>query len=241
MAAKKVQLLLNKSVENLGIVGDIVKVRPGFARNYLVPLNIAEKPTPTRIERLKSAREAALAELARLRGAREELLARMQAVSVTIVRSCNDQGMLYGSVSQRDISEALQAAGYDVGIRSVRLSQSIRRVGEYHVPIQFDKDLRTDITLKVDPDRTLEPEKEDMEIDEEGNLVEKKSPRGERGDRGDRKGRRNEPDSGPAASTSAPAEASTQPKAEEPKAAAPKAQKASKKDKPAAPAPHAKA
>jgi large subunit ribosomal protein L9 len=235
MAAKKVQLLLNKSVENLGIVGDIVKVRPGFARNYLVPLNIAEKPTPTRIERLKSAREAALAELARLRGAREELLARMQAVTVTIVRSCNDQGMLYGSVSQRDISEALQAAGYDVGLRSVRLSQSIRRVGEYHVPIQFDKDLRTDITLKVDPDRTLEPEKEDMEIDEEGNLVEKKPPRGER------KGRRNEPDSGPAASTSAPAEASTQPKAEEPKAAAPKAQKASKKDKPAAPAPHAKA
>jgi large subunit ribosomal protein L9 len=161
----------------------------------------------------------------------------MQAVTVTIVRSCNDQGMLYGSVSQRDISEALQAAGYDVGLRSVRLSQSIRRVGEYHVPIQFDKDLRTDITLKVDPDRTLEPEKEEMEIDEEGNLVEKKATGG-RGDRGDRKGRKSE---GEAPSTGAAAEASTQPKAEEPKAAAPKAQKASKKDKPAAPAPHAKA
>ena len=66
MAAKKVKLLLNKSVENLGIVGDIVKVRPGFARNYLLPHALAETPTPTKIERLKEAREAALAELARL-------------------------------------------------------------------------------------------------------------------------------------------------------------------------------
>ena len=142
MAAKKVQLLLNKTVENLGIVGDVVKVRPGFARNYLLPLAIAEKPTPSKIERLKAAREAALAELAQLRKDREGLLERMHAVTVTIVRSCNDQGILYGSVSQRDIADALAQAGYDVGIRAVRLSQTIRRVGEYHVPIQFDKGLR---------------------------------------------------------------------------------------------------
>jgi large subunit ribosomal protein L9 len=235
MAAKKVQLLLNKTVENLGIVGDIVKVRPGFARNYLVPLKIAETPTPTRIDRLKADRDAALAELAHLRQAREELLARMQAVTVSITRSCNDQGILYGSVSQRDISEALQAAGYDVGIRSVRLSQTIRRVGEYHVPVQFDKDLRTDITLKVEPDRALEEEKEEMEIDEEGNLVEKKPRRGEREGR-ERRGRREEGEAAPAAE--AEGEAGEKPRgkgkaagAEAPEAEAPKAQKATRKDK----------
>jgi large subunit ribosomal protein L9 len=181
MAAKKVRLLLNKSVENLGIVGDIVKVRPGFARNFLLPHRLAEAPTPTKIERLKEAREAALAELARLRSAREELLGRMKDVAVTIKRSCNDQGILYGSVTQRDISEALQAAGYDVGIRSVRLNQTIRRVGSYHVPIQFEKDLRTEVTLNVEADRALDVEREDeMEIDEEGELVEKKKGRGPR-------------------------------------------------------------
>src|SRR5262245_52516611 len=163
MAAKKVKLLLVKTVENLGIVGDIVKVRPGFARNYLLPHALAEAPTPTKIERLKAAREAALAELAHLRSAREELLGRMKDVAVTIQRSCNDQGVLYGSVSQRDISDALQAAGYDVGIRSVRLNQSIRRVGSYHVPIQFEKDLRTDITLNVEADRAFIEEREEME------------------------------------------------------------------------------
>lgn len=177
MAAKKVKLLLNKSVENLGIVGDIVKVRPGYARNYLLPHALAEAPTPTKIERLKEARAAALAELARLRQAREELLARMKDVTVAIQRSCNDQGILYGSVTQRDISEALQAAGYDVGIRSVRLNQNIRRVGSYHVPIQFEKDLRTEITLNVEADRALVEEREEMEIDEEGELVEKRPAR----------------------------------------------------------------
>ena len=158
MAAKKVKLLLTKSVENLGIVGDIVKVRPGFARNFLLPQALAEAPTPTKIERLKDAREAALAELAALRKDREGLLERMQSVSIAIKRSCNDQGHLYGSVSQRDISDALIAAGYAVDVRAVRLSQSIRRVGEYHVPIRLDRDLRTEVTLKVEPDRTLEAE-----------------------------------------------------------------------------------
>ncbi|HVP72101.1 MAG TPA: 50S ribosomal protein L9 [Phycisphaerales bacterium] len=227
MAAKKVQLLLNKTVENLGIVGDVVKVRPGFARNYLLPLAIAEKPTPSKIERLKAAREAALAELAQLRKDREGLLERMHAVTVTIVRSCNDQGILYGSVSQRDIADALAQAGYDVGIRAVRLSQTIRRVGEYHVPIQFDKDLRTDITLKVDADRVLEEAKEEVEIDEEGNPIEKKQA-GVGGIEGERRrGRKGEAEAVSAESEAKPA-AETKPET-------PKSPKAMKKDKAAKP------
>jgi large subunit ribosomal protein L9 len=158
MAGKKIKLLLTRTVEDLGIVGDIVKVRPGYARNYLLPQALAEDPTPTKIERLKAAREAALAELSVLRKDRESLLGRMENVVITIKRSCNDQGHLYGSVSQRDISEALVAAGYAVDVRAVRLSQSVRRVGEYHVPIQLDKDLRSEVTLKVEPDRSLEEE-----------------------------------------------------------------------------------
>ena len=154
--AKRSELLLRKSVENLGIVGDLVKVKPGYARNYLLPHRLAEPPTPSRIEALKEERAKALAELSLLRRAREELVTRMKEVEVTIVRSCNDQGHLYGSVTQRDIADALQGAGYDVGVRSVRLTQSIRRVGNYHVPLQFDKDLRADVTIVVAPDRKLE-------------------------------------------------------------------------------------
>ena len=171
--AKNVQLLLLKTIENLGIVGDVVKVKPGFARNYLLPMGLAEKPTPTRIEALKEDREKAQAELAALRSAREELLERMNSVEITLVRSCNDQGVLYGSVTQRDIADALQEGGFDVGTRSVRLPQPIRRIGHYDIPIQFERDLRTEVSMHIKPDEPLE-EREEMEIDEEGNLVEPK-------------------------------------------------------------------
>jgi large subunit ribosomal protein L9 len=170
--ANNTELLLLQTVENLGIIGDIVRVKPGYARNYLVPMGLAERPTPSKIESLKEQRAAAQAELSALRGAREELLARMIDVEVNLVRSCNDQGGLYGSVTQRDIADSLQEAGFDVGTRSIRLSQPIRHVGPYTVPIQFEKDLRTEITVTVEPDHPLE-EREEMEFDDEGELIEK--------------------------------------------------------------------
>jgi len=170
--AKNIELLLLRSVENLGIVGDIVKVKAGYARNYLLPHGLAEFPTPTRIESLKEERAHAQSELALLRSSREELLVRMEEISVTLVRSCNDKGILYGSVTQRDIADGLQEAGYNVDVRSVRLRNALRRIGEYPVPIQFDKDLRTEVTIVIEPDQPLE-EREEMEFDNEGELIEK--------------------------------------------------------------------
>lgn len=180
MARKSTELLLLKTVEALGIVGDIVKVKPGFARNFLLPNLLAEFPTKRKIEALKEARAKALAEQAALRSARESLLARMEDVKVSIQRACNDQGLLYGSVTQRDVADALQAAGYDVGVRSIRMIQPIRRVGEYTIPVQFERDLRTDVTLAVLADRALEEEKPDMDFDNEGNLIENKPQRSRR-------------------------------------------------------------
>lgn len=198
--AKNIQLLLLKNVENLGIVGDIVKVKPGFARNYLVPHGFAEPPTKSKIEALKAQRAEAEAERLALRKTREGVLARMQEVQVTLVRSCNDQGVLYGSVTQRDIADALQEGGYGVDTRSVRLNQPMRHIGDYEVTIQFDKDLRTEIHIVIEPDQPLE-EREEMEFDNEGNLIEKREKR-------ERKGRKDEAaKEAPAAEEPAAAEA----------------------------------
>jgi len=168
--ARHIELLLLKNIDHLGIVGDVVRVKKGYARNYLLPHGIAEIPTPTRIAMLEEDRAKALAELAHLRSAREELLESMVDVTLTLTRSCNDQGALYGSVTQRDICDALQANNLDIGFRSIRLSAAIRRIGTYTVPIQFDKDLRTEITIEVEPDQPLE-ERDEMEFDDEGNLI----------------------------------------------------------------------
>jgi large subunit ribosomal protein L9 len=156
MALRKVELLLNRTIENLGLVGDVVKVKPGFARNYLLPHGFAEAPTPEKIEALKHLRAQAQAELAKLRAAREALIARMEGVSIKLIRSVNDQGVLYGAVTQRDISDQLVADGYHVDMRAVRLQNPIRRIGSYSCIIQLDRDLKTEVGIEVLPDRTLE-------------------------------------------------------------------------------------
>ncbi|MBM4006531.1 MAG: 50S ribosomal protein L9 [Planctomycetes bacterium] len=156
MAARKVELLLNKTVENLGLVGDVVKVKPGYARNYLLPHALAEAPTAEKIEALKSARAQAAAEMEKLRTDRAALIARLEGVSIKLVRSVNDQGALYGAVTHRDIADQLVADGFHVDMRAVRLGQTIRRIGSYSCAIVFDRELRTDIGVEVAPDRTLE-------------------------------------------------------------------------------------
>lgn len=164
--ARPVELLLLRNVENLGIVGDIVKVRAGYARNYLLPHALAEHPTQEKVEALKEARAKALAELAAQRALREETIGKLTGVAIKLVRSCNDQGVLYGSITQRDIADALVAAGYAVDMRAVRLAAPFRRIGSYTCLIQFEKELKADITIEVAADRALEMMQAQKEADE---------------------------------------------------------------------------
>ena len=154
--ARPVELLLLRNVENLGIVGDIVKVCPGYARNYLLPHALAEHPTDAKIEALKEARAKAIAELAAQRAQREDTVQKLVGVSIKLIRSCNDQGVLYGSITQRDIADALVAAGYAVDMRAVRLAAPFRRIGSYTCTIQFEKELKADVAIEVAADRALE-------------------------------------------------------------------------------------
>lgn len=156
MASKKIELLLNRTIENLGLVGDVVKVKPGFARNYLLTHGFAEAPTQEKIEALKDRRAQAQAELSKLRSEREALMARMEGAAIKLIRSVNDQGVLYGAVTQRDISDQLVFDGFMVDMRAVRLQNPIRRIGQYSCLIQLDRDLKTEITIDVLPDRALE-------------------------------------------------------------------------------------
>jgi large subunit ribosomal protein L9 len=164
--ARPVELLLTRNVENLGIVGDIVKVRAGYARNYLLPHALAEHPTDAKIDALKDARAKALAEIAAQRQLREETITKLTGVSIKLVRSCNDQGVLYGSITQRDIADALVNAGYAVDMRAVRLAAPFRRIGTYTCTIQFEKDLKADISIEVGADRTLESAEEQKKAEE---------------------------------------------------------------------------
>lgn len=169
-STRRIELLLTSNVENLGIVGDIVRIRMGYARNYLLPMELAEVPTPEKIEALTEARAIALKEHEAKRAEQASIIDNLEGIVLTITRSANDQGGLYGSVTQRDIADALIENGFSVDTRAIRLHQAIRRIGEYNITIQFGSDLRADVEVIVNPDRPLE-DREDMEFDDEGNLI----------------------------------------------------------------------
>ena len=169
-STRKIELLLNSNVENLGIVGDIVRVRMGYARNFLLPMGFAELPSPEKVEALAEKRTIALLKYEEDQAMQAALIEKLADVALSITRSANDQGGLYGSVTQRDIADALAENDFEIPTRAIRLHQAIRRIGEFSVTIQFGKDLRTDIEIIVNPDRPLE-DREEMEFDDEGNLI----------------------------------------------------------------------
>ncbi|RMD61965.1 MAG: 50S ribosomal protein L9 [Planctomycetota bacterium] len=172
--AKPVELLLLENVEGLGIVGDVVRVKPGYARNYLLPLGLATEPNEEIMRSLAQRRAEAERQAKLERARREEMVEQLAGFEITLVRSCNDQGHLYGSVTAKDIVEALAEHGFGLRVRDVRLPQALKRIDTYQVPLRLDVDLETEIKVWVVPDRELDVEAPpDLEFDNEGNLIER--------------------------------------------------------------------
>ena len=172
--ARTVQLLLTENVDNLGIVGDVVNVRLGYARNFLLPRSLATTPSEEMIASLAEKRKQAEQEMAQLRAARKSMIEKLEGHELTLERSCNDQGVLYGGVTQADIAEALRAQGYQVRPRDVRIPGTIKRLDTYDVHVKFESDLEAVVKLAVVSDRPIEEiEREEMDFDMEGNLIEK--------------------------------------------------------------------
>jgi len=207
--ARDITLLLIENVDNLGIVGDIVKVRAGYARNFLLPRGLATAPDDALIEQLADKRAEAEKQLAAERSQREAMASKLDGLEITMTRACNDQGVLYGGVTQQDIAKALGTLGYSVRPREVRLPFAIKRVDSYDVSVRLDADLESHIRLFVEADRTLDDDdREEMEFDNEGNLIER-SGGGAR--TADQPSAEPSPATAPQAAAGSPPEATTRP------------------------------
>lgn len=154
--ARNVKLLLVETVENLGIVGDVVNVRNGYARNFLLPRALATAPSEEKVKELAAKRAEAQRQLAEQRKQREELSEKLQGVEVHLTRSCNDQGILYGAITQQDVAAALNEQGFAVKPRDIRIAQTIKRIDAYDVHVKLDSDLDATIKLWVVADRKLD-------------------------------------------------------------------------------------
>ncbi|MCO6437518.1 MAG: 50S ribosomal protein L9 [Phycisphaerae bacterium] len=141
------KVLLCKNVEKLGIVGDVVEVKSGYARNYLVPQGLATEPTDANMRRLAEARRQAELERAQRRTEMEKLAEKLEGVEVSIYAKANEEGHLYGSVGTREIAEALAGEQLYVKPDWIVLDRSIRNLDKVSVDLRLAEDLRP--TIKV--------------------------------------------------------------------------------------------
>jgi large subunit ribosomal protein L9 len=157
MATKKrIKLLLTENVDNLGIVGDVVEVRTGYARNYLYPHGLATNPTEYAMKQVEVRRAEVERQLREEREQRQKLIEKLEGIEITLQRTANEDGHLYGSVSQHDIAEALRVEGFNVHDRDVRIGELIKQLDSYEIPVQIDSDLKTVIKLWVVSDKPAE-------------------------------------------------------------------------------------
>jgi len=150
--SKSVKLLLKQSIKNVGRVGDVVEVSAGYARNYLLPHDLAVLPTAGNLRKVEAIRQEIERKERERREQMEALLRQLQGVEVTLERKCNDQGHLYGAVSATDIANSLQSQGYNVEPDDINLPGRLDRVDTYMVRIRFAEDLSTEIKVWVAPD-----------------------------------------------------------------------------------------
>jgi len=146
------KIILLKNMEHLGEVGEVVSVKPGYARNYLIPKGIALPATEENIRKvknmLKSLQEKARRELEKYKKLAEEL----GKVQITIEHEVAEEGKLYGSVTKADIEKALHKLGFkDIDKGQIRLEKPIKEVGSYKVKIHIYKDIEAEIALDVVP------------------------------------------------------------------------------------------
>ena len=144
------KLVLTEDVMYLGKQGDLVEVRPGYGRNYLLPRGLATIPTPHNLQllerfkiRVRQAREARIADLKAL----AEQIAKMDGI--TVEAQANDEGHLYGSVGPVEISKALRAKNLPVDVDMVRMDSHIKEVGLYAVKLHLGYEIETEVRVGV--------------------------------------------------------------------------------------------
>src|SRR3954452_761504 len=147
------KLLLKESIKHVGRVGDVVEVSPGYARNFLLPRDLAVEPTPGNVKKVEERRKEIERQERERREQQAALLKTLEGVEVTLERKANEQGRLFGSVSATDIAKQLQGQGYNVHPDDVNLPGKLDHIDKYMVTIRFAEDLTTDIKVYVAPDQ----------------------------------------------------------------------------------------
>lgn len=146
------QILLREEVDNLGGRGDIVKVKAGYARNYLLPRKMAVIATSANVKQIERERAALLKQAETERAAAQTRADQMRDLTVAFERRVGEHGILYGSVTSMDVAEALKDKGFEVDRRRIVLREPIKEIGDFNVTVRLHKDVQVSVPVKVMPE-----------------------------------------------------------------------------------------
>jgi large subunit ribosomal protein L9 len=146
------KILLREDVDDLGARGEIVRVRAGYARNYLLPRKLAVEATSSNVKQIEGERAALLKKEASERTTAEGQAEQISKLVLEFKRKSGEQGALYGSVTSMDIAESLKERGYEIDRHRLHLREPIKRLGEFTVPLRLHREVSIDLQVKVVPE-----------------------------------------------------------------------------------------
>lgn len=154
-------VLLREDLEHVGGRGEIVKVKAGYARNYLLPQGFATLATKGNIKQIEQERTALLKKAAIEKATAEAQREQMESLSLTFERKVGDHGHLFGSVTSMDIAEALQKKGYEIDRRKIALKDAIKETGDYTVNVKLHREVTLSVPVTVTGEGGEVPAKEE--------------------------------------------------------------------------------
>jgi large subunit ribosomal protein L9 len=143
-----IQVILQQDVDKLGKSGELVRVRPGFARNFLLPRQLAVPATTAAVRRIEHEKTVALAKAEKSKKEARDVAAKVDALAIKITLKAGEDGKLFGSVTTKDIENAVKARGMAIDRKMIRLAEPIKNVGSYEIPVKLVSDIMA--TLKVE-------------------------------------------------------------------------------------------
>ena len=150
-------VLLREDIDDLGARGEIVRVKAGYARNYLLPRKLAVEATASNVRQIEQERAALLKKEASEKTTAEGQADQLRAVRLSFTRKVGEHGILYGSVTSMDIAEALKERGYEVDRRRITLREAIKETGEFTVPVRLHREVTVELPVEVTAEGGAKP------------------------------------------------------------------------------------
>ncbi len=144
-----IEVILREDIKTLGKAGALVRVKPGYARNFLLPQGLAYEATEGNKKRIAGEQKSRIAAAAAEKAAAEELAGRLREVKLTISAKAGEEGKLFGSVTSQEIADHLATAGHEVDKRRIELEHPIRQLGHHSVAVRIHPEVQAEISVDV--------------------------------------------------------------------------------------------